>query len=476
MPDANTLRAIAAMREAGLDVADSGDDLFFASFDHSRHSFMPAARVRARKDCDICSALKIASEFGVPICPRGSGTGCSGGCVPVRGGVVLDLSAINFIEVFPSDRMARVGAGAVTADVDARAAQFGLMYAPDPSSHKYSSIGGNISCNAGGLRAAKYGNTRENVLALTAFLPDGRRLECGRPLKKFSVGPNLRDLFIGSEGTFGVVAEAWLRLVPRPRARLAVIAFPRSDSDAFDAVEKLMLSPLTPAICEFMDADTLACVRAKNPSAEVDAPAGAAALLLEFDGEPIQVRADAEEAERLLAGCGARAARDGAEAERFWKIRRGASQAMYLLADSKVNQDIALPLSSVKKYFEFFKKLSRETGLPSPVFGHSGDGNYHIHFMYDSAVSGARERAWNAMEAAVKKAVEMGGAVSGEHGIGFLKSKYMPFQHGADELETMRALKKMFDPKNILNPGKICFPGAVKDIPAPLTGVRLPWD
>ena len=149
---------------------------------------------------------------------------------------------------------------------------------------------------------------------------------------------------------------------------------------------------------------------------------------------------------------------------------------MYLLADSKVNQDIVLPLSSVKKYFEFFKKLSRETGLPSPVFGHSGDGNYHIHFMYDSAVSGARERAWNAMEAAVKKAVEMGGAVSGEHGIGFLKSKYMPFQHGADELETMRALKKMFDPKNILNPGKICFPGAVKDIPAPLTGVRLPWD
>lgn len=237
MPSADTLRAIAAMRKAGLDISDSGDDLFFASLDHSRHSFMPAARVRARDGDDVSAALRIASEFGVPICPRGSGTGCSGGCVPVRGGVVLDLSGINFIEIFPSDRMARVGAGAVTADVDARAAQFGLMYAPDPSSHKYSSIGGNISCNAGGLRAAKYGNTRENVLALTAFLPDGRRLECGRPLKKFSVGPNLRDLFIGSEGTFGVVAEAWLKLVPRPRARLAVIAFPRSDSEAFDAVE-----------------------------------------------------------------------------------------------------------------------------------------------------------------------------------------------------------------------------------------------
>lgn len=200
--------------------------------------------------------------------------------------------------------MARVGAGAVTADVDARAAQFGLMYAPDPSSHKYSSIGGNISCNAGGLRAAKYGNTRENVLALTAFLPTARRLECGRPLKKFSVGPNLRDLFIGSEGTFGVVAEAWLKLVPRPRARLAVIAFPRSDSEAFDAVEKLMLSPLTPSICEFMDADTLGCVRAKNPSAEVDAPAGAAALLLEFDGEPLQVRADAERPKGSWRGAG----------------------------------------------------------------------------------------------------------------------------------------------------------------------------
>lgn len=476
MPDADTLRAIAAMREAGLGVSESPEDLFFASLDHARYSFMPSARVRARGDGDVSAALKIASEFGVPVCPRGSGTGCSGGCVPVRGGIVLDLSEMDFVEIFPADRIARAGAGAVTADVDARAAKFGLMYAPDPSSHRYSSIGGNISCNAGGLRAAKYGNTRENVLALTAFLPDGRRLECGRPLKKFSAGPNLKDLFIGSEGTFGVVTEAWLRLVPRPQAKLAVIAFPRSDSEAFDAVERLMLSPLTPSICEFMDADTLACVRAKNPSAGISAPDGAAALLLEFDGAPLQVRADAEEAERLLGGCGARAARDGAEAEGFWKIRRGASQAMYLLADSKVNQDIVLPLSAVKKYFEFFKGLSRETGLPSPVFGHSGDGNYHIHFMYGSAVPGARERAWKAMEAAVKKAVEMGGAVSGEHGIGFLKSGYMPFQHGVDELDAMRALKRTFDPKNILNPGKICFPGAPADVPAPLTGVRLPWD
>ena len=476
MPKENTKQAVAEIRAAGVEVSISPEDLFGASLDHTRYSFMPDARVWVRNGEEIAFVLKTANELGVCVSVRGSGTGCAGGCVPVDGGIVLDLSKINFIEIYPAERTARVGAGAVTAEIDARAAEVGLMYAADPSSHKYSSIGGNISCNAGGLRAAKYGNTRENVLALTAYLADGRKLECGRPIKKFSVGPNLRDFFIGSEGTFGVVGEAWVKLLPRPRAKRAVIAFPKSDFGAFDAVEKLMRSPLTPSICEFMDADTLKCVRVKNPSIKIDAPESAAALLLEFDGEPLQTEEDAKSAEKLLSEYGARAARDGTEAERFWEVRRRASQSMYLLGDSKVNQDIVLPFSSVKKYFEFFKKLAHSSGLPAPVFGHSADGNYHIHFMYCAANVGDRQKAWDAMEQAVKKAIEMGGAVSGEHGIGFLKSKYMPFQHSEAELDTMRALKKLFDPKNILNPHKVYFPGAVKDIPPPLTGVKLPWD
>lgn len=475
MPDADITRAADAVKAAGLDCSQERDDLFYASLDHSRYSFMPALRVYAHGGGDIAKTLEIASQFKVPITPRGAGTGCAGGCVPVRGSIVLDLSKIDFIEIQPAERVAHVGAGAITAQVDAQAAKHGLMYAPDPSSHKFSTIGGNISCNAGGLRAAKYGNTRENVYALTAYLPDGRRLDCGRALKKFSTGLNLKDFFIGSEGTLGVVGEAWLKLVPRPESRAVAIAFPNSDAAAFDAVEKLMLSPLTPAICEFMDAETLSCVLRRNPDTDLKIPAGAAVLLLEFDGSREQAKADAVFAEKLLSEYSARAARDDSEAESFWKIRRSASQSMYLLADSKVNQDIVLPFSAVRGYFDFYKKLSVRYGLPSPVFGHAGDGNYHIHFMYESGEAGARERAWEAMGKAVRKAIEMGGAVSGEHGIGFLKSKYMPYQHTREELEVMRAIKRQFDPNNILNPDKVYFPDVVSPT-NPLTNVKLPWD
>lgn len=468
--------AIAEMKACGLDIALDEQSLFYASLDHMRYSFMPDARVYAHSGDDVASVLKIAAKFATPVTVRGSGTGCAGGCVPTCASIVLDLSKINFIEIHPADRMACVGAGAVTADIDAQAAKFGMMYAPDPSSHKYSSIGGNIACNAGGLRAAKYGNTRENVFALTAYLPDGRKLECGRPLKKFSAGINLKDLFIGSEGTLGVVTRAWLKLVPRPQTKRVVLCFPQSDAEAFDAVEKLMRSPLTPAICEFMDADTLHCVRLKNPSAKVEVPQGAAALLLEFDGAQFQTAADAAQACEILKDYGARAAGDEAEGEIFWKIRRSSSQSMYMLADSKVSQDIVLPFSAVRDYFKFYKQLSESTGLASPVFGHAADGNYHIHFMYNAAEVGVREKAWQSMEIAVKKAIEMGGAVSGEHGIGFLKSKYMPFQHGAGELSQMRAIKKLFDPQNILNPDKVYFPDAVKNLPPPRTGIKLPWD
>lgn len=464
---------LGALRDAGVRADVSEKALFAASLDHMRYSFKPFAVVKAKRECDVSRTLKTANEMRIPVTVRGAGTGCAGGCVPVEGGVVLDLSGLDFIDIDPVSRVARVGAGAVNADVDKAASEYGLFYAPDPSSNKYSTIGGNIACNAGGLRALKYGVTRDNVLALRAYLPDGRRLDCGLPLKKFSTGINLRDVFIGSEGTLGVITQAWLKLLVKPECSLACLAFFDSDADAYSGIEKLMLSPLSPAVFEFMDAETCACVSLKKP--EFKMPKGSSAILVQFDGTRQNALSDCGMFVKLF-GKKARMARNADESALLWDFRRVASQSMYALADCKISQDIVLPLSSIRKFFAYYKALAKKLKLHSPVFGHAGDGNYHIHFMYESADPDGRVRALKGMDLAIKKTVSLGGAVSGEHGLGFLKSHYMPYQHSPAELEIMRRIKRVFDPKNILGRGKLTADGPDTSDLTPLTDVKLPWD
>lgn len=470
--DNNIKRAVDVLRGGGVEVLCGEAARFSRSLDHTRFSAMPAAVVMAASEADIEKTLSAANEFGVGVSVRGSGTGCAGGCVPIDGGLVLDVSRINFIEIDAFSRVARVGAGAITADIDAAARKFGLMYAPDPSSHKFCSIGGNIACNAGGLRALKYGTTRDNVLALVAFTGEGKRVQCALPIKKYSVGLNLRDFFIGSEGTLGVVSQAWVRLVPAPEATATVVAFFDGDFAAFEGVGRIMKSPLEPSVLEFMDADTSGCVRRKAP--ELGIPAGKALLLVEFDGTAAEVFENA----RKCAGMFEQAlvAEDPERRERLWKMRRYASSSMYEFGDSKINQDIVLPYASLREFFAFYKDLGARFNLPNPVFGHSGDGNYHIHFMYNAADDGAKLRAKEAMRLSIEKAVSLGGAVSGEHGIGFLKSKYMPIQHSEYELQLMREIKRVFDPNGILNRGKVMFPSDAGERLEPLKGIKLPWD
>lgn len=449
-------------------------NLFDASLDHMRYAFMPQIVAYASCADDVSKILSSANELNIPTTVRGSGTGCAGGCVPVCGGLVIDLSGINFIEIDGVSRIAHVGAGAITANVDAAASKFGLFYAPDPSSHKYSSIGGNIACNAGGLRALKYGTTRENVLALTAVLADGEKISGALPLKKYSVGLNLRDIFIGSEGTIGVVVEAWLKLLPLPKSKTAALAFFKNDEAAFAGIGKIMKADLSPCILEFMDAETVSCVRKRNPDLSI--PEGSAAILAEFDGDKNETEKQAANFVSVLSDISRASFSDeNSEMEKLWRVRRSASQSMYELGDSKISQDIVLPNSALAEYFAFYKNLGAQSRLATPVFGHAGDGNYHIHFMYDSADATGRERAVEAMDKAIAKAVELGGAVSGEHGIGFLKSKYMRLQHSRRELELMRSIKKLFDPKDILNRGKIYESFDTAKL-SPLKGVRLPWD
>ncbi len=449
--------------------------LFDASLDHMRYSFLPSVVVYAQNERDIQGTLKVCNDLLIPVSVRGSGTGCAGGCVPINGEIVLDLSAINFIEIDPVSRTAHVGAGAVTADIDAQAKKYGLFYPPDPSSHKFSSIGGNIACNAGGLRALKYGTTRENILALSAILSSGEKISGALPLKKYSVGLNLRDIFVGSEGTLGVISEAWLKLLPIPNAKTVALAFFDSDKSAILGVEKIMQSGLTPSVFEFMDLDTIACVEKRNPNLSI--PQKTSALLAEFDGNLDEATMGAKAFVDVLSNCSvsAKYSVSDEESEKLWKVRRASSQAMYELGDSKLSQDIVLPHSSVAEFFDFYKKLGEDAHLATPTFGHVGDGNYHIHFMYNSVDVTARGRAVDAMDTAIAKVVELGGAVSGEHGIGFLKSKYMPLQHSQIELALMKSIKKVFDPNNILNRGKVYEPFETRNI-SPLQNVKLPWD
>ncbi|MBE6411703.1 MAG: FAD-binding protein [Opitutales bacterium] len=470
--DISTL--LARLETESIEFSVSEKSRFDASLDHMRYSFMPSVVVYAKSQADIQKLLKNCNELNIPVSVRGAGTGCAGGCVPICNEIVLDVSAINFIEIDPVSRIAHVGAGAITADIDAQAKKFGLFYAPDPSSHKFSSIGGNIACNAGGLRALKYGTTRENLVALKAVLPSGEVITGGLPLKKYSVGLNLRDIFVGSEGTLGVISQAWLKLLPLPKTKSVSLAFFSSDSDAVVGVEKIMQAKLTPAVFEFMDCDTIACVRKRN--ADLPIPEGTSALIAEFDGNESETSAQAKKFFDTLDGFAVEIKiADGEEMEKLWKVRRSASQSMYELGDSKISQDIVLPHNAVVEFFDYYKKLGETMNLATPTFGHVGDGNYHIHFMYDSADSSARGRASDAMDLAIKKAVELGGAVSGEHGIGFLKSKYMSLQHSQVELDLMKSLKKVFDPNNILNRGKVFESYDTKNL-APLKNIKLPWD
>lgn len=444
-----------------------------AAIDNSRYFFKPDAVVKARSNDDVAAVLKIANKYKIPLAVRGAGSGCSGSALPYFGGVVLDLSAIDFIDIDTSSWIAHVGAGAINSHIDSAAKSFGLMYPPDPSSKDYSTIGGNIACNAGGLRAAKYGTTRDYVLALAGFLPTGEFVNFSRPLRKFSTAMNLRDLMIGAEGTLGVITEAWLKLIKRPAYKIAARAFFDSYNSAFECVQNTFKSGIMPSVLEFMDAQSVECAA---KFCDVNAEKSTM-LLYELDGTKDEVES-AKQALKILLSSSAKKfefSNSENESELLWKMRRVCSPAMFLLNNSKINQDIVLPLNKTAEFFDFFKALARRENLDSPTFGHAADGNYHIHFMYDKSNANQKKRAYIAMDKVIEKAVELGGAISGEHAIGITKSKYLHFQISEAELAAMIAVKKALDPANILNPQAV-YANINIDKYSQNSAIKLPWD
>lgn len=470
-------KATAALkRRLGPRVSTQETERFRASFDGSKLSFLPDAVVRPSNASEITAVLQAANRHGVPVTTRGSGTSLTGSASPVHGGWVLDLSGWKKMRLDPVAGTLGVQAGAIVADIHRTVEAAGWFYPPDPASKQYCSIGGNIACNAGGMHGGKYGVTRDFVLALKGHLPTGEYVEWGSGTKKFSSGFNLRDLWIGSEGMLGVVTEATLKLIPLPAARWTLLTSFADEPSAFRAVKALFALRVQPAICEFLDRYSVQCAERATGETVFPGQGGRPVVLLELAGTASEV---AETRETVLAWAQAettafREARDRAEAEKLWEVRRRCSGAMFELGDSKLNEDIVVPMRSYERFAAFLERLRRSSRLPIPTFGHLADGNLHVNIMYHAADTAEYLRAERAVSQLMRAVVRLGGAISGEHGIGLAKSPFLAFQHSPAQLRAMRAVKTALDPQGILNPGKMF--DLFKVWEHPRLRIKLPWD
>lgn len=449
---------------------------YIASMDSARYAVLPETVIRPQGPEELQKALLVANKYTIPLTVRGAGSATTAAATPMFKGWVIDLSAWNQIRIDDVSGMAYVGAGAVTAKINAAAEKKGWFYPPDPSSKDHCTIGGNIATNAGGLRGAKYGVTRDYVLALEGFLPTGEAVHWGMPLRKFAAGYNIRDLWIGSEGTLGVITGAVLKLLPKPEARWTCLLGFASESRAMKAVKALLKARITPSILEFMDRQTVVCTRQYTGKSMFAEHPDVPLLLLELDGLEETVSRSRKDvlswAEKHAIAW--RETRDPDVAESLWAVRRQCSQAMFQMGDTKLNEDIVVPVKSYEELLRFTLELKKITGLATPTFGHVADGNFHVHLMYNHKDPVQVKQAIRGVEILMKKVVELGGAITGEHGIGLAKSPFLRFQLQKAEIEVMTKIKRALDPNNIMNPGKIFTPFRLWDQPTDRQR-RFPW-
>lgn len=418
---------------------------------------MPEIVALARDTDQVSRLLRLANEKGFPVVPRGSGTGLSGGSLPVEGCVVLCLSQMNrILEVDAKNLTLTAEAGATTLAIAEAAEKAGLFYPPDPGSMKISTIGGNVAENSGGLRGLKYGVTRDYVMALEVVLPTGEITFTGNKCVKDVAGYSLRDLFIGTEGTLGVATKVTLALIPKPAARKTLLAVYDSMEDAANTVSAIIEAKIIPCTLEFLDRVTIQCV---DDYAKIGLPRDAAAvLLMETDGHPAPVEEEARRMEEIARAHRARevtVARTEEEALRLATARRAAFSALARLAPTVILEDATVPRSELARMVARIQEIADKYRLKVGTFGHMGDGNLHPTFLTNERSMEEMHRVEEAMKEIFDFALELGGTITGEHGVGVAKKPFLPKAIGELNLDAMRRVRKAFDPKGILNPGKM---------------------
>jgi glycolate oxidase len=427
----------------------------YASDDSDAAGRRPAAVVIAASAADVAVALAVAEACDVPLTPRAGGTGRTGGAVPVAGGIVLATHALARIkDIDRANLIAVVEPGVITGHLHAAVEAEGLFYAPDPNSLESCCIGGNLAENAGGPRAFKYGVTRDWVLGLEAALMGGRVVRTGKRTVKGVTGYDVTALLVGSEGTLAVFTEATLRLVPKPAAVATALALFTDVRAAASAVAAIVAGGVVPRCLEMLDASTLEAVRQAGVS--VDERAGAM-LLIEVDGDAADATLmRAGEIVSATSGCvDVVLAQSGAERDRLWAARRMLSKATRRMARHKLSEDIVVPRTRIADLLARTDEIGDETGVRHLAYGHAGDGNLHVNFLWDDDAE--RPNVERAIGLLMRATIALGGTLSGEHGIGISKAPYLALEQSPDLIALQRDIKRAFDPKDLLNPGKI-FP------------------
>lgn len=438
-------------------VLTSKEALVLYSRDASRHHHLPDAVVMPTTTQGVSRVLRLANERGIPVTPRGAGTNLSGGAVPVSGGIVMVLTKLNKImDIDEESLIARVQPGVVNSDLQKALEPRGLFFPPDPASLSVSTIGGNVAEGAGGPRGMKYGVTKDYVLGLEVVLPTGEIIRTGGRTVKNVTGYDLTRLFIGSEGTLGVITEITLRILPLPEAKKTLLAVYDDLGKAAETVSQIHHQGILPVTLEIMDQGSIRCV---EEYAKIGLPVDAEAILLiEVDGSRETVEREALQVENFCRAQGARevnVAKDAKEADRLWEARRSCFAAMARRRPTIIVEDATVPRGKLAQMMNKVKQIAEKHKVEICTIAHAGDGNLHPQIMTDESDPEEMERVEAAIGEIFRETIALGGTLSGEHGIGLEKKKFLKLEIDPGAIEVMKKIKKALDPKNILNPDKI---------------------
>ncbi len=432
------------------------EDLICYGFDASGLEASPSAVIWPESTEDVVRVMKYAFRNDIPVVPRGAGTGTSGGAVPQSGAMIMSLEKMNrIIEVDTKNLNVICEPGLINGRLQRNLEQKGFFYPPDPASMNFCTIGGNVAENAGGPRAIKYGVTRDYVMEIEAVLPDGKILTTGVRTPKGVVGYDLTRLLVGSEGTLSIFTKIRLKILPMPEEVITLLVQFNDLESSGDAVSKIISAKIIPRTLEFMDREAIQAVENFKP---VGLPKNLeAVLIIELDGHPATITKDAEKIAEICQHLGADVsmAEDEIARNKLWDARRALSPALYHISPTKINEDIVVPRNKITEMLKRLRNHSEKSGIKIVNFGHAGDGNIHVNIMVDKNNKDEYEKGVGLVEQIFKDTLELGGTISGEHGIGLTKARYIKMEISNTQMSIMKSIKKVFDPKNILNPGKI---------------------